>query len=260
MSTSVYCPDYKQINLPCIHRVSLGEPLAWLASGWNDFRCAWPVSMPYGFLLGIMGLALIYYTADRPYLTMALAGGFMLIAPAVAIMFYQVSRRLEWSDSGRIGARPPISRVFNSNIALFGLLLAMIFAIWIDLAAITTALMTPRDLAMPDAFSLLSLFRLDNLAFVMSYFAIGALLAVMVFCTSVITLPMLMDRDIDLVTAITTSMVIVRENPAAMLFWAATITLLVGLGMFSLFIGFAVIFPVLGHASWHAYRGLVAQT
>lgn len=257
MSTSVYCSSNKYIDLPCIRRIDRSEPVAWLDAGWNDFRRAWPASLPFGVLLAAMGLGLVYYLADQPYLAMALAGGFLLVAPVIAVGFYQISRRLAWEDAGRIGDRPPIGRLFGTNTALFGLLLVILFAIWIDLAAITTALLTPRDLAMSGSFSLLALFSLDNLPFVASYFGIGILLAAMVFSISVITLPMMIDRQADLATALATSLLVVKENPVAMLVWAAAMAALVMAGMLSLFIGFAVLFPVIGHATWHAYRALV---
>lgn len=257
MSTTVYCPSNKYIDLPCIRRVDYSEPGVWLDAGWNDFRRAWMVSLTYGIVLGALGLGLLYYWADRPYLTMALAGGFLLVAPVIAVGFYQISRRLEWQDRGGIGERPAIGRLFGTNTALFGLLLAVVFAIWIDLAAILTALLTPRELAFGGAFSLFSLFSLDNLGFVLAYFAVGATLAAAVFCLAVVTLPMLMDRRTDLVTALMTSLTVVKSNPGAMAIWAAIIALLILAGMLSLFIGFAIIFPVLGHATWHAYRALV---
>lgn len=260
MSSSVYCPSNKHVDLPCIRRIGIDQPAAWLDAGWNDFRRAWLTSLPYGLVLGGMGLALLYYAADRPYLAVALASGFLLVAPVIALGLYQISRRLEWQDNGMVGERPPVGRLFDSNIALFGVLLAVIFAIWVDLAAITTALLTPRELAITGSFSLLALFSLDNLPFVLGYFGVGGLLAALVFSLSVITLPMLLERQVDLVTAVSTSLVVVKENPAAMAVWAAIIAAVMLAGMLSLFIGFAILFPVLGHATWHAYRDVVERS
>lgn len=257
MSTSVYCSSNKHIDLPCIRRVETGAPLAWLAAGWNDFRRAWRMSLPYGIVLAAAAAGLVYYAADQPFLALALASGFLLVTPVIAAGFYQISRRLEWQDGGGIGVPPPIGRLVGTNTALFGLLLVMLLAIWIDLAAISTALLTPRELAMSGSFSLLALFDVDNLAFVAAYFGLGAVVAATVFGIGVITLPMLMDRQTDLATAIATSLLVVKENLAAMALWAALIAVLILAGMLSLFVGFAVLLPVVGHATWHAYRGLV---
>ena len=257
MTTSVYCPSNEHIDLPCIHKVERLRPLAWLDAGWGDFRRAWPQSLPYGVLLGAVGLGLLYYLADRPYLTMALAGGFLLLAPVVAAVFYQISSQLEWQEGGMTGEKPSVGRLFGTDSALFSLMLAIVFAIWVDLAAITTALFSSRELVINGAFSLLSLFNLDNIPFVIGYFALGALLAGVTFSIGVVSLPMLMDRQTDLVTALTTSLVVVKENPVAMAVWAVLIAVLMVAGMLSLFIGFAVFFPVLGHATWHAYRAVL---
>jgi len=259
MSTSVYCPSNKHIDLPCIRRVETGAPLAWLNAGWDDFRRAWRTSLPYGMALAAVGAGLVYYAADRPFLALALAGGFLLAMPLVAAGFQQISHRLEWRDGGRIGAPPPIGRLFDTNTALFGLLLVVVVALWVNLAAIATALLSPRELAMSASFSLSALFGVDNLAFLAAYFGIGAVLAATVFGIGAITLPMLMDRQTDLITAIATSLLVVKENPAAMTLWATLIGALALAGMLSLFVGFAVLLPVLGHATWHAYRDLLAK-
>lgn len=259
MNTSVFCPRNKYIELPCIRRVAPAVTLTWLARGWQDFQRAWAVSLALGAVIGGLGLAVIYLVSDRLYLTMALAGGYLVIAPVLAAGFYQISRQLEWQDTGQIGSRPGMVRLVGTNTALFGLLLAVVFAIWIDLALIATALVSARELAMADSFSLLNLFSLDNLPYGLAFFAIGALVAATVFTFSVVTLPMLMDRQVDLATAMMTSWVVVKENPAAMAAWAGLIVALMAIGMATLFIGFAVLFPVLGHATWHAYRGLVER-
>jgi len=259
MSTSVYCPHSKHIDLPCIRRVDFTAPATWLNAGWSDLRRAWPSSLPYGIALGALGFGLVYFLAGRPQLTMALIGGFLLLGPALAAGFYQISRRLEWQDSGRIGAKPPIGRLFGSNTALFGLALAVVFAVWINLSMMLTALLSSPELATGETFSLLALFSPDNLPFVLSYLTLGAVLAVLVFSASVTTLPMLMDRQTDVATAVMTSLIVVRANLAAMAVWALIIAVLMLAGMVSLFIGFAVFFPVIGHATWHAYRELVER-
>lgn len=257
MSSSVYCPESRHVNLPCLHAVDAGEPLLWLGKGWADFKATWRRSLSYGIALAVLGAVMTYQAIGHPYFIMALMGGFLLVAPILATVFYRLSQNLE-ARTGELRGNSTAARPWlNAGVGLYGLLLAVVFAIWINLAAIATALLTPRELAMSGEFSLFLLFSADNLFFVIAYLALGALLAASVFSISVVTMPMLIDRRIDLATALATSLAVTRGNFAAMAAWATIIALLTIAGMLSLFIGFAIVFPVLGHASWHAYRSLV---
>jgi uncharacterized membrane protein len=257
ISQHMYCSPTRHFNLPCVSKVGTDAPLGWLASGLTDFQRSWLHSFPYGIILSVAGLVMLYFAADQPYLMLALISGFMLVAPFLAAGLYIISMRLEWSETGKIGPRPEFRSALKTNVSLFGVLLAFVFAIWIDALIVFTALFTHHDIIISGSFSVYSLFNLDHLSFVLAYGALGALLAATAFCVSVITVPMMLDRDVDMVTAIMTSLVIVKENPMAMLIWAACIAALTFGGMITLFIGFAVVFPVLGHATWHAYRELV---
>jgi uncharacterized membrane protein len=121
------------------------------------------------------------------------------------------------------------------------------------------ALLSGPELATGATFGLTALFGLGNLPFTLAYLGLAGLLGALVFSISVITLPMLMDRQADLATAMMTSLVVVRANPAAMALWAFIIAVLTLAGMATLFVGFAIFFPVIGHATWHAYRELVER-
>ncbi len=258
MLTSLYCPSTGLVTLPCIHRVDAMEPMRWLRAGYRDFRSTWRQSWLYGFIPGIAGLALLISVISSPQWVMALAGGFLILAPMLAIGCYRISWRLERGGSG---AKLEISgedRPLTGNAMLFGMVLAMLFAWWIDLSALATALLTRQglSLALSSVGSGMA-FRSVNVPYIAVSIGVGALLAALVFSISVVTLPMLLERSTDLVTAIATSLAVVKENPAAMSLWAATIALSTFFGMATFFVGFMVIFPMLGHASWHAYRGLV---
>lgn len=259
MSVSVYCPHSKHVDLPCVRRVERDAVATWMAAGWHDFRRAWAVSLAYGVVLGAAGLAVLYAIADRPYLAMAVATGYVFLGPALAAGLYQVSRRVEWQDTGRIGGQPSIGHLLGAHSALFALVLVLAFALWINLAMMGTTWFSAPELMVAGAFSPLALFSLDGLPYLLASAGIAALIAVAVFAFGAVTLPMLLDRHTDLATAMLTSWLVVKENPAVMASWAANIVVLMAIGMASLFIGFAVLFPVLGHASWHAYRDLVER-
>lgn len=258
MNATTVCPTSKHIDLPCIQRQSWSAPLAWLGLGWQDFRRDWSTSLAYGLVFSLLGYGLVHVSWSSPHVAMALASGFLLVAPFLAIGFYDLSQRREMSREGH--AMPASFAAARGNLASIGLLallLAFVLSAWERLSAIVVGLHF-GSARIPEA-SLAWLFSTDNLGFVASFVVLGAILAAFVFAVSVVSLPMLMDRRVDVVTAIMTSLVTVRENPAAMLAWAAVIAVLTGLGIATSFMGLAVIFPLLGHASWHAYLAMVAR-
>jgi uncharacterized membrane protein len=251
MSTSTVCPASKHMLLPCLNQVAWHQSLTWLRSGWEDFKARWSHSLAYGTVFALLGYALVHVGWSRHYLVMTLTTGFLLVAPFLAVVFYDLSRRRE--QPGTVAFTS--IRENLSSIGLFAVLLAFSLSVWERISAILVGLHLGSG-RVPDA-SLVWLFSPDNLDFVIAFTIVGAILAAIIFAISVVSLPMLMDRRVDIVTAVVTSLWVVRENPLAMLVWAATIALLTAIGIATSFIGLAVIFPVLGHATWHAYRELV---
>lgn len=256
MNTVTIKPDTKHIDLPEIHRVSPGRPLTWLRLGWEDFLRAWPLSLTLGVIFAVMGYLLIDYVWARLHLAMALTSGFLLVAPFLAIGFYEMSRR-----QGRLDETKAFEglRANAGSIGLFGLLLAFILSAWERISAILVGLFLKSDIVTSQGFSLTLLLAPEHMGFIVPYFLIGGVVAALVFALSVVSLPMLLDRKVDLITAIVTSLWVVRENPLPMLVWALLIGVLGFIGLLAWFVPLAVIFPVLGHATWHAYRDLVAH-
>ncbi len=258
MNTSVVCPSSKHIDLPCLYRVPALQPLHWLREGLRDMLQTWPASLSLGAVFSVLGYALVNYAWERLHLAMALTSGFLLVAPILAIGFYELSSRLE--QGRRLGGPgAPFAGVRRNigSIALFGFLLAFILSAWERLSAILVGLFLRGDFVSIGYFDFGLLFTGGHLGFVAAYIGFGAVLAALVFALSVVSLPMLMDRQVDLVTAMMTSLWVVRENVPAMLVWAALIAGLTVLGIASAFVALALIFPLLGHATWHAYRDLV---
>lgn len=257
MSTISIKPQTRHIDLPAIRRVEPGRPLAWLRAGWGDFRHNRAVSLAYGALFAGMGYLLVDHAWSRLHLAMALTTGFLLVAPFLAIGFYDLSRRRE-----RGSPHGPFASVRENamSIGLFALLLAFILSGWERLSAILVGLFFKNDIVAAGDFTLGLLFESRHLGFIIPFVALGGLLAVLVFALSVVSLPMLMDRKVDLITAIVTSLWAVRENPLPMLVWAVLIGVLTFLGQLAWFVPLAIIFPILGHATWHAYRDLVERS
>jgi len=253
MSTTSVCPGSNNMGLHCLNRVTWRQPLSWLKSGWDDFKGSWSYSLAYGVVFALLGYALVHVGWPRPHMAMTLTSGFLLVSPFLATVFYDLSRRRE-----QPGTAPFASIGENlSSIGLFALLLMFIFSAWERISAILLGMHLGSS-PVPEA-SLAWLLSVANLNFVIAVMVVGAVLAVLVFAASVVSLPMLMDRRVDIVTAVMTSLWAVRENPLAMLVWAFAIVLLTGIGIATSFIGLVVIFPILGHATWHAYRDLVQR-
>jgi len=251
MTTMTICPLSNHVDLPCLNQVDWWEPLRWLKSGWHDFKANWMSSLAIGAVFSIVGFILTQIAWTHWYMSLTLTTGFLLLSPFLAIGFYELSRR------GEGGVRVMSSPVENlGSIGLFAALLMFSLSAWERISAILVGLyLGPHHV--PDA-SLTWLFSSNNWEFLIAYLPIGAILAALVFSLSVVSLPMMMDRKVDAVTAVVTSLYAVRLNPLAMAFWAAIIVVAVAIGIATAFIGLAVIFPILGHASWHAYRELIA--
>jgi uncharacterized membrane protein len=249
--------EHRGDGLPEVNRVESDRPLIWLKRGWADFKKALAPSLIYGAWAAAFGFALLMVAWRSTYLVPALVGGFLLVAPFVAIVFYALSQQIE---QGRPvdGAEAVFAWRRNAgSIALWGLALALALIFWERLAAILFALSYGGEVS--DLETLLADVLLSGryIPLVFVYFAVGGLFALAVFVFGVVTAPMLLDRDVDVVTAALTSLRACLANPGATLVWAALIAVLTAIGFATLMLGLVIIFPLLGHASWHAYRDLV---
>jgi uncharacterized membrane protein len=258
MDAQLIRPQTQHLTLPGIRRVDLARPFAWLRAGVQDFRRSWPLSLAYGIVIAGLGWYLVNWAWGRLHLAMALSTGFLLVAPFLAIVFYDISHRLQMRHPVPDLLRPLGSLRRNAtSIGLYAFMLAFLLSAWERLSAVVVALFLRNDIVTTQAFSLALIFGGEHVGFILAYFAFGALFALAVFALSVVTLPMLIDRKVDVVTAMLTSLWVARENLLPMLVWAALIVVLTGVGYLTWFVGLAVIFPILGHATWHAYRDLV---
>lgn len=259
MSTLSVKPNPIYISVPDVRSVGAARPLHWLRMGLHDLRRGWPVSLAYGALFAALGWVLVY-SLHSSQLAMVMTTGFLLVAPFLAIGFYEVSRRLEHRHGLR-GIRRHFSVMLrnSASIGLFAVLLGFILSAWERISALLVGLFFQGDLVANGYFSLGLLFNGAHWGFLLAYGVFGALLAGAVFCLSVVSLPMMMDRRVDMVTAIITSLLVVRNNPLPMLVWAGFIAVLSVIGFFTWFVGVAIVFPILGHATWHAYRELVQR-
>jgi uncharacterized membrane protein len=248
------------MDLPGIRKVAFDRPFHWLRAGAQDLAHAWPLSLFYGVVFAILGYGLVQAAGGRPHLAMALTSGFLFVAPVLATVFYCLSHRLEHNHKLPSLVVPLLSwRANPSSLGLFTVMLVFVLISWERLSAILVGLFLSGS-GIGGLADLLTLNAIQQHAdFVLAYLAFGGVLALMVFSLSVVSLPMLLHRKVDFATALVTSFMATRLNFPVMLLWGALIAGLTAVGMATNFIAMAVIFPWLGHASWHAYRDLIER-
>lgn len=248
-------------NLPPIRRISSEHPWRWLAAGWRDL-CVHPVlSLGYGFAVVAASYALtallIYF--DLIYLLLPLAAGMMFAGPMLAVGLYEISRRIEKGET--VGVRRVLFVTTHSpeHIGSIALILALFMLVWVRVATLLFAVFFGLGAPPLDQIMQTLLFTSGGLVFLLVGSAIGGVLALLAFTISAVSIPRMMVRQTDVVTAIATSVTAVTRNFGPMLLWAWLIALLTVVGIATCYIGLIVIFPLIGHATWHAYRDLVDE-
>jgi len=235
------------------------HPWLWLSAGWQDLRRAPGVSLTYGAVISAVSFALTVglYVADLLYLLLPLAAGFMFLGPIVAVGLYEVSRLLDRGEPVTLGKALSACRRNLPQIAGMGLLLMLFLLLWIRLATLIFALFFSGTPASWEALINIVFFSAEGLPFLVVGTLVGGALAVLAFAISAISLPALLDRDIGAVEAIALSLHATFRNWRVMIGWAGLIALFTAGGLVTAYLGLIVTLPLVGHASWHAYRDLV---
>ncbi len=239
-----------------VRRVGLGSPIAWLASGWKDLWRQPVASLFWGLLAAVGGLAIFAVTTRLPWLFPAAVSGFMLVAPLLATSLYELSRLYETGERAGLAESLAVWRRKSPAMIAFGLLLLIAGTAWQVVSVVMVALLYKGGALAPLDLMREVMLNPANASFFVGYMLVGGVLAAFVFALSVISMPMLVDRDCSVFAALSTSISAVSENPLPMVVWAVCIMVLAGLGLATAFIGLVPILPWLGHASWHAYRDL----
>lgn len=243
-----------------IRAVTINTVLEALAAGMRDLRAGLGHSLAFGAFIAAGGwlLVLLLLEFHLPWLVYPLAMAFALIAPFLATGLYEISRRIEAGEPlSWASIAASIKRASGRDMGWMALVTGFSFVVWMDIAALLTFGFLGLSVTSVTAFVDQVFSTPSGLAFLLLGNTVGAAIALTVFSLSVMSFPMLFDRDIDFVTAMITSVRTVLANPRAMLFWFAVIGFLTALSFLSLFVGLIVFFPLLGHASWHLYRRAV---
>lgn len=245
---------------PEILSISADDVYAALAAGWADFRAAPAFGLFFGGIYALVGIAVFLqlWSWERPLWIVPLALAFPLVGPFVAIGLYEVSRRreagleLKWGKI--LGA---VWRERNRQLPFMAFVMLSGALVWMFAAQVLVALflggMSPAVYSDPSAL----LDTGGGLTMLLAGTLVGAVIAGFLFMISAVSLPLLVDRDIDVVTAMITSFEAVKRSPYAMVNWAWIVAATLFVAMVPLFLGLVVALPVLGHATWHLYRKVI---
>lgn len=244
---------------PDIRRVTVDQSSLWLAAGWRDFKASPLVSLLYGLMFVVGGYALVFGLKQMGMesLILPLIGGFMLVAPVLAVGLYEASRRRETGEPVRLGMCISAFRRNPVQLASFGLVLLIMYLTWLMLALLIFAVFYNERPPAMDSFIINVLLAPQAPLFLVVGTAVGGVLAWLAFSLSVVALPMMLDRDVSAIYAMAASIEATRKNGRVMIGWAAMIALITFVGMATFFIGLALALPLVGHASWHAYRAMI---
>ena len=251
-----------EARLPAINRISVADLRDAIAKGIDDFKACRTDVLVLSVIYPIAGLTLWWMVSNYEMLPLLfpLVSGFALIGPVAAVGLYEMSRQRElgknpsWTDAFDVVRSPAFG-----SIAVLGLALLAIFLLWLAAAQnIYTAFLgqppTSAAAFLRDVFTTRA-----GWAMALMGIAVGFVFAVLVLSVSVVSFPILLDRNVGLSAAVITSVRTVLANPIPMACWGLIVAGSLLLASIPLFLGHIVAVPVLGHATWHLYRKLVAH-
>ncbi|MEO1014402.1 MAG: DUF2189 domain-containing protein [Pseudomonadota bacterium] len=241
-----------------VRTVAPDAPWRWLGAGWRDLLRAPQISLGYGFLVVGGGGAIIYglWRSGLEALIPVAFGAFAILGPMLALGTYELSRRLAAGEAPAVYPPKLAGKRSITQIAYIGFTLMFAALVWLRVAIMLYALFTNGSYVPLPEFMSFALGTGAGLSMIAIGTAIGGVIAFSIYIVTVISIPMLMNEDTDSVTAIAAGIVALQKNPRAMLLWAWLIAVITIAGVATVFVGLAIAFPVLGHATWHAYRDL----
>ena len=244
-------------GLPPVARVATLQPLHWLARGWKDFTANPAPSVAHGLILVALGWLILLMCSTQIDLFAAAVSGFLLVGPIFGAGFYELSRQRASGQRATFDASLDGALRNGKSLARLGLLLAILAIAWVLISRLLFVQALGGNLPSVRETFHQTIVDWNYYDFFVTYLSTGAVFAAVAFIVSAVSAPMIFDRAANIRTAILTSIRAVGANPSAMIVWAALIAVLTTIGFATLLFGLVIVFPVLGHATWHAYRDLV---
>lgn len=237
-------PPERPFVVPC-HVLPLSAPLTWLRLGWRDLRRAPALTAVFGVVIVLVSVAIsaLAWKLGRFALLATLLSGFVFVAPLIAVGLYCVSRALEQQRTPTLRDSFVLAKRVIGQAAVFALAQGVIILLWSRAGMVINALFPPNT---TETAALIEFFAIGS--------AVGAVFAALTFAVAAFSLPLIADRDVDMVTAGISSANAVLRNKVPMLLWAGLIGFLTLLGFATAFLGLAIVIPWLAYAAWHGYR------
>jgi uncharacterized membrane protein len=244
-------------SVPQVRRIGFSSPLEWLARGHADMRATRYSGTFYGALFALMGLGITTIYEVKWQLTMGLVAGFFLVGPFVCCGIYWLSRQLAAGERPSLIGSLTCWRRNPAGIGFFAAIITFAMIVWARVSVVIFALFSTRDFPTLQGV-LKQIFAFTNLPFVGVWFGVGFVFASLVFAVSVVSVPMMLDRNSDTMMSIFASVKALWTNPGPLYLWAALIVLIIGASLALGMVALVVTAPLVGHATWHAYRDLIS--
>jgi uncharacterized membrane protein len=254
MGTTLVSGQEQTLHLE-VMRIPVSRPLMWLRDGWLDMRSV--ASLGYGALIVGVGWTILVFCGTHPYFVAAAISGFLLVGPLMSAGLCEMSRRYSLGESANFDDSLDGFKRNAPALFEFGVILAICAAVWFGVSALLLG--TIFHIGAPDISETLYRGFLDatNRPQVSAYIVVGGVLATAVFTVSVVSIPLIIDRHATAGQAMRASVNAVFHNIPAMIVWSGLILVLTIIGYATLLFGLLFIAPLLGHATWHAYKGMI---
>jgi uncharacterized membrane protein len=235
--------DTRALVVPCA-KLTLDAPLRWLQLGWQDFKKARALSLFFGVVIALISglISLFAYSLGRFALLAALLSGFVFVAPLIAVGMYCVSRQLAAGRTPRLRDSFALAKRVVGQAGVFALLQLVLLMVW-SRAGMMVSAFVPMEPG--NTMQLLEFLAIGSI--------IGSVFALLTFASMAFSLPMIADRNVDMVTACISSIHAVMQNKVVSMYWAAIVSVLTLFGFATVFLGLIVVMPWLAYSAWHAY-------
>lgn len=245
--------------MPEIRSVGLGAPFRWLAAGLKDMYATRLRGSFYGLMFMLMGFAITAVHETRWQLTVGLTAGFFLVGPFLFCGIYCLSRQRDRGEKPSLTGTLFCWKDNLASVAFFAAILTFLMVVWARVSVVIFALFSTRDFPTMQGM-IFQIFSMTNVPFVIAWFGVGFVFASIAFAISVVSVPLMLDRKTDTMIALFTSVRALWENMVPLYLWAALIVALIGASLVLFFIPLLLTAPLVGHATWRAYRDLVGES